>query len=83
MDTIIASSITAAVPLVVCLITNHAQAQKSMSLIEYRLNELTEQVKRHNNLIDRTYKLETDAVRHDDELKRINKRLEIMEGKND
>ena len=50
-----------------------------MSLIEYRLNELTEQVKKHNNLIDRIYKLETSSQRHEDELHRVNHRLEALE----
>ncbi len=79
METIISSCITAAVTLIVCLITNHAQAQKTMSLIEYRLNELAEQVQKHNNLIDRIYKLETSSQRHEDELHRVNRRLDILE----
>ena len=38
METIIASSITAAITLVICLITNHAQSQKTIALMEYRLS---------------------------------------------
>lgn len=82
METIIASCITGFVTLVVCLVTNHAQAEKSISLIEYRINELTDAVKRHNNLVNRIYHLETESKRHDDELVRVNHRLANLEDDN-
>lgn len=40
METIISAAITAAVTLAVCLITNHAQAEKTRALLDYRLSEL-------------------------------------------
>lgn len=58
METILAAAITAAVTLVVCLVTNHAQAEKTRALIDYRVGELEKKQDRHNNLIERTYKLE-------------------------
>lgn len=58
METIISAAITAAVTLAVCLITNHAQAEKTRALIDYRVSELEKKQDRHNNLIERTYKLE-------------------------
>ena len=58
METIIAAAITAAVTLAVCLITNHAQAEKTRSLIDYRVKELEKKQDKHNNLIERTFKLE-------------------------
>ena len=36
--------------------------KKSMALIEYRLKALEEKVNVHNNVIDRTYKLERDIA---------------------
>lgn len=45
-----------------------------------RIDQLREEVKRHNGLIDRTYKLEQKTELHEAELKRQNKRLEILEG---
>ena len=54
---------------------------KTVALIEYRINELSEKVQRHNNIIERTYKLEENTALQDAELKRLNKRLEIVEGK--
>lgn len=58
METIIAAAITAAVTLTVCLITNHSQAEKTRALIEYRMTELEKKQDKHNNLIERTFKLE-------------------------
>jgi hypothetical protein len=58
METIIAAAITAAVTLAVCLITNHAQAEKTRALIDYRVSELEKKQDKHNNLIERTYRLE-------------------------
>ena len=82
METVLASCITAGVTLIICLITNHAQSQKTMALMEYRLNELTVEVRKHNGLIERTYKLEQDSALHEAELKRVAHRLQTLEDKN-
>ena len=58
METVIAAVISGAVTLAVCLITNHAQQEKTRALMEYQLKELTVRVEKHNNLIERTYSLE-------------------------
>jgi len=58
LETIISAAITAVVTLVVCLITNHAQAEKTRALIDYRVSELEKKQDKHNNLIERTFKLE-------------------------
>ena len=58
METIIAAAITAGVTLVVCLITNNAQAEKTRALLDYRLSELEKKQDKHNNLMERTYRLE-------------------------
>lgn len=81
METVIASCITAGVTLIICLITNHAQSQKTLALMEYRLNELTVEVRKHNGLIERTYKLEQDSALHEAELNRISHRLQALEDK--
>ena len=62
METIISAAITAVVTLAVCLITNHAQAEKTRALIDYRVSELEKKQDKHNNLIERTYKLEGQMV---------------------
>ena len=58
METVLAAAISGVVTLVVCLITNHAQAEKTRALIDYRVNELEKKQDKHNNLIERTFKLE-------------------------
>ena len=67
METIISAAITAVVTLAVCLITNHAQAEKTRALIDYRVSELEKKQDKHNNLIERTYRLEgkMDEVCHE------------------
>ena len=79
METIIASCITAGITLVICLITNHAQSQKTIALMEYKLTELTKAVEKHNNLIDRTYRLEQDSALHEEQIKGMNHRIEDLE----
>lgn len=58
METIIAAGITAGVTLAVCLITNHAQAEKTRALLDYRLGQLEKKQDKHNNLMERTFVLE-------------------------
>ena len=43
--------------------------RKSMALIEYRLKQLEEKVNKHNNLIERTYKLEKEVAILQEEIK--------------
>lgn len=76
METIIAAVISGAVTLAVCLITNHAQQEKTRALMEYQLRELTAKVEKHNNLVERTYLLEGQMreCQHDiQDLKRYHK----------
>lgn len=58
METVLAAAISAAVTLAVCLIQNHSQAEKTRALLDYRLGELEKKQDKHNNLMERTYKLE-------------------------
>ena len=44
MGTILAAVISGAVTLVVCMINNHAQAEKTRALLDYRLSELEKKV---------------------------------------
>lgn len=71
-DTIIVAIITGVVTLAGVLISN----SRSDAVQNERIENLREEVKKHNNLIERVYHLEGTADRHDDELKRLNKRLE-------
>lgn len=65
MDSIIVGLISGGVTLLVCLINNHYQraAQdvkhaETITLIEYKLDQLTKQVEKHNSLMERTFLLE-------------------------
>lgn len=53
--------------------------RKAAGLIEYRLGRLEHKVDQHNQVIERTYRLEESTALQDAELKRINKRLDIIE----
>ena len=81
METIIAASISAGVALAVCLINNNSQQEKTRALLEYKLEELTKRVDKHNNVIDRTYSLEKEMDIHKEQIKVINRRLEDLEEK--
>ena len=55
--------------------------KKSTALITYRLEQLEKKVEAHNNLVERTYRLEENTALQDAELKRVNHRLADLEGK--
>ena len=46
---------------------NHAQAEKTRALLDYRLSELEKKQDKHNNLMERTFRLEgkVDEVVHE------------------
>jgi len=78
---IITAAISAAVTLIVCLVNNHFQVSRTTSLIAYRLEELEKKVDKHNNVIERTYRLEEATVRLEDEVNRHKERLRSLEAK--
>lgn len=53
--------------------------RKSAALIAYRLEQLEQKVQAHNNLVERTYKLEEATALQEAELKRVNHRLADLE----
>ena len=76
-EAIIVSLITG----VFALLGTYLANRKAASLIEYRLSELEKKVDKHNNVIERTYKLEERTELQEAELKRHSKRLENLEHK--
>lgn len=62
METIIAAAISAATTLVVCLVNNRAQHEKTTALLEYKFAELEKKVDKHNNVIERTFILEGQMI---------------------
>ena len=67
METVLAAAVSGAVTLAVCLVQNHAQAEKTRALLDYRLSELEKKQDKHNNLMERTFRLEgkVDEVAHE------------------
>ena len=67
METVLAAVISGAVTLAVCLVQNHAQAEKTRALLDYRLRELEKKQDKHNSLMERTFRLEgkMDEVTHE------------------
>ena len=81
MEVIISSAISAAVTLIVCLISNHSQNEKTRALMEYKLDELSKRVDKHNNVVERTYSLECKMEVHEEQIKVANHRIEDLEKK--
>ena len=79
METIIAASITGFITLAVCMVNNHYQNNSTRNLIEYRLRKLEEKVDKHNNVIDRTYKLEELTALQEEKIKVANHRIDDLE----
>ena len=80
METIISSCITAAVALVICLLNNHGQQEKTRALMEYKLDELTKRVDEHNHVVERTYSIERELSIQKEQIKIANHRIEDLEG---
>ena len=56
-----------------------ATVTAKIEALEDKVTALDKKVDKHNNVIDRTYKLEANDALQDAELKRVNKRLEGLE----
>ena len=87
MDTIISALIAAGSAIIVCLIQSNVQHQKqqaqidaAINLIKYKIDQLKEQVEKHNKLIERTYKLEESVALHDEKIRVANHRIDDLEG---
>ena len=74
-ESIIVAIITGVLTLVGVLISN----SRNDAVQTERIEQLREEVKKHNNLIERTYHLEEQSALQDAELKRHNERLKALE----
>lgn len=88
METIISAIISAGAAIVVCLITQNRQAMrleaqldKQTALLEQRLGTLSDRVEKHNNVIERTYKLEELTALQEEKIKVTNHRIDDLENK--
>lgn len=63
------------------LIGTFAGIFATSKLTEYRIKKLEEKVEKHNNLIERMYRVEDRLELHEEKIKVVNHRLEDLEGK--
>ena len=88
METIVSAIISAGAAIVVCLITQNSQAMrleaqldKQTALLEQRLGTLSDRVEKHNNVIERTCKLEELTALQEEKIKVANHRIDNLENK--
>ena len=79
METIISSVIAATVTLLVCIINNSQQATRTRNLLDYKLEQLTKRVDKHNNVIERTYELEKRTDIQEEQIRVANHRISDLE----
>ena len=72
--------------LFVCVLTNKAQAkktelqhEKTIAIIEYKLEELSEKIEKHSNLVESTYSLESEEKLHLEKIKVVTHRIDDLE----
>ncbi len=82
MDSIIVGLISAGASLLVCLLNNHYQRleterkhTETITLITYRLDELSERVEKHNQVAERTLVLEEKAKSYSRRLDDLERRV--------
>ena len=76
MDSTITSAVLA---LLGSLVGTFGGIWATNSLTQYRLKKLEEKVDKHNQVIDRTYKLELRTSVIDEEIKSVNHRISELE----
>ena len=79
MDNIVAVVITGILSLTGTLAGSYFSQRKSAALISYRLEQLEEKVNQHNNLIERTYKLEERLSLNEKDMRVANHRIDGLE----
>ena len=72
---IIAEIIIAILALIGTALGAYFANRKSTALMEYRLQRLEEEVRKHNNIIERTYALESDMEVVKEDIKHIEKEM--------
>ncbi len=78
--------ITGAVAILVCMINNAVQYKSqqeqhnaTITLIEYKLDQLTKKVELHNNAVERLYKVEQKVAVFDEKFSVANHRIDDLE----
>ena len=61
------------------LLGTYLSNRKSAALVSYRLEQLEEKVNKHNNLIERTYKLEEQVHIQQETINSFSRRMDKLE----
>ena len=75
----LSSSCSGLVAIIVCVINNRYQGSKTLALIDLRLSNLEEKVDKHNNLVERMYKIEETSALQEEKIKVANHRIDDLE----
>lgn len=78
-NTVIVALITGVLSLAGTLAGSYFAQRKATALITYRLEQLEQKVSKHNNLVERTYRLEEKAAIHEEKIKVANNRIKDLE----
>jgi len=85
-ESIIVAVITGILSLIGVIVSNIAAHSKTMAAVEKaqavtdeRIETLTREVRAHNGLVERTFKLESDTKLLDEKLKVANRRINDLE----
>lgn len=83
MDNVIISAlpaiISAAGAVVACVINSYFQSNATRNMIEYKISELTKRVEKHNNVVERMYKVEETQKVMEEQIKVANHRILDLE----
>ena len=71
--------ISAAGAVLVCVINSNVQSNVTRNMIEYKIAQLTKQVEKHNNVIERVYELEKHQEVVDEKIHVANHRIADLE----
>lgn len=78
-ETIIVAMISPLISAAAAIIVGAMSNAKTKALIEYKLDELTKKVEKHNSIIERTYKLEEQTALQEEKINVANHRIDNLE----
>lgn len=79
MNDILIAVITAGLAFLGTAVGAYYSNQKTTALVIYRLEQLEEKVNKHNNIIERTYKLEEAKELFEEKMRVANHRIDDLE----
>ena len=78
---VVSAVLSCAASIITCTIKNSSQHNKTIGIIEYKIDELTKRVDKHNNVVERTYLLEKTSEIQAEKIKVANQKIEDLERK--